>query len=62
MERYLRLRDPVHHHALTRDELATLNVEAGFRVEYHSRHQIGRLWQLQVLTARRSRAPLSPHS
>lgn len=62
MDRYLWLRDPAHHHALTRDELAALTVEAGFRVEYHRRHQIDRLWQLQVLTARRSGAPLSPHS
>jgi len=59
MDRYLRLRDPAHHRALTRDELAALTVRAGFHVQDHRRHQIDRLWQLQVLTARRSGAPLS---
>ncbi len=62
MDRYLRLRDPAHHRALTRGELAALTVEAGFHVENHRSHQIDRLWQLQVLTARCSGAPLSPRS
>jgi ubiquinone/menaquinone biosynthesis C-methylase UbiE len=64
MDRYLRLRDPAHHRALTRDELAALTVRAGLNVQGHRRHQIDRLWQLQVLTARRSAAPpaTSPES
>jgi len=62
MDRYLRLRDPAHHRALTRGELAALTVEAGFHVENHRSHQIDRLWQLQVLTARCSGTPLSPRS
>jgi ubiquinone/menaquinone biosynthesis C-methylase UbiE len=59
MDRYLRLRDPAHHRALTRDELAALTVPAGLNVQDHRRHQIDRLWQLQVLTARGSAATLS---
>ncbi len=62
MDLYLRLRDPAHHRALTRDELAGLAAEAGFRVEHHRRYQIERLWQLQVLAARRSGAPRSARS
>ena len=60
MDRYLRLRDPAHHHALTRVELAAVTADAGFYVESQGRHQIDRMWQLQVLTARRSGAQPSP--
>lgn len=55
MDRYLQIRDPAHHRALTRDELAALAVGAGFHIEDHRRHQMDWLWQLQVLTARRNR-------
>jgi ubiquinone/menaquinone biosynthesis C-methylase UbiE len=57
MDGYLRLRDAAHHRALTRQELAALTVGPGFSVQDHRRHQIGRLWQLQVMTARRSPCP-----
>jgi hypothetical protein len=52
MDVYLRLRDPAHHRALTRGELAALAVDSGFRIDCHTRHQIDRLWLLQVMTAR----------
>jgi ubiquinone/menaquinone biosynthesis C-methylase UbiE len=51
MDFYLRLRDPAHHRALTRRELAALVTDAGFHIDRHTRHQIDRLWLLQVLTA-----------
>jgi ubiquinone/menaquinone biosynthesis C-methylase UbiE len=53
MDIYLRLRDPAHHRALTRGELAGMAVGAGFRIQRHTRHPIDRLWLLQVLTAGR---------
>ena len=53
MDAWLRLRDAAHHRALTRRELAGLAAGAGFDIGSHTRHRIDRLWQLQVLTARR---------
>jgi ubiquinone/menaquinone biosynthesis C-methylase UbiE len=52
MDRYLRLRDPAHHRALTRRDLATLAAAAGFTIGRHTSHPLGAVWRLQVLAAR----------
>lgn len=56
MDGYLRLRDPAHHRALTRRELAALVTGAGLSIDSQTLHRIDWLWQLQVLTGRRAKS------